>query len=380
MSAGILTLLAVGDIGFRRPEPEALFDLVAPTFKSADVVVGQGEFPYSLRGAGTFVDPFFCHDEPADPAYISAFSAAGFNVIHLAGNHIFDLGAPGIEDTITKMQDLGIAYCGAGMNIDEARRPALIERGGTRFGFLSYNCSGPLGSWATDNKPGCAYVSILTAYELEQPCPGCKPEAYSFNEPVSLQAMLDDIKKLRPLCDVLVVHLHKGIGFLPVILASYEQPLSYAAIDVGADLVLGDHAHILKGIEMYKGKPIFHNLGNFAFARAQSKMSPEEMQEYRRELNRRIGGPFFFESDGTETTVPRPETNLTIIAKCVIDGGKISSVSYLPCKINERAQPEILKNDDRGQQVFIYMNNITKGANLNARYRWEGDEVVVYSD
>ncbi|MFC2070812.1 hypothetical protein ACFLTB_06565 [Chloroflexota bacterium] len=108
-------------------------------------------------------------------------------------------------------------------------------------------------------------------------------------------------------------------------------------------------------------------------------MSPGEMQEYRRQLNRRMGGPFFLEPDGTETLFPRPETNLTVIAKCVIDGGKISGVSYFPCKINEQGQPELLKNDERGKQVFDYMDNITRGANLNARYRWEGDEVVINS-
>lgn len=377
INSNTLTLLAVGDIGFRSPDSQSLFDFVSPTLKSADVVIGQGEYPYSLRGSGTFVDMFFCHDEPADPAYLRAFSAAGFNMVHLAGNHIFDLGIRGVEDTIAGIQSLGIANCGAGMDIHEARRPAVITCKGTRFGFLSYNCTGPVGSWATSTKPGCAYVSILAAYELEQPCPGSRPEAYSFVEPVSYKAMLNDIQKLRRSCDILVVHFHKGIGFLPVILATYEQPLSYAAIDAGADLILGDHAHILKGIEIYKGKAIFHNLGNFAFARPKNEMSPQQEQEFRREFTKRLGGPFFFEPEGKETTFPRPEVDLTIIAKCTIEGGKISKVGYLPCLINEKAQPEILKNDERGRRVFDYMNNITKGANLNARYQWEGDEIVI---
>ena len=149
------------------------------------------------------------------------------------------------------------------MNIDEARRPAVIERKGTRFGFLAYNCVGPPESWANAVKPGCAYVRILTEYELADPCPGAPPTVYTAAEPQSLQAMIDDITKLRPLCDVLVVKFHKGIGLRPVVLAAYEQQVSHAAVDAGADLIVAEHAHILKGIEVYKGKAIFHGLGNF---------------------------------------------------------------------------------------------------------------------
>jgi hypothetical protein len=369
MGTETLTMLAVGDIGIR-PQPEPLFAFVESTLKSADVVVCQGEFPYSLRGSGTFADPNYCLSEPLDPGYLSVLPAAGFNVVHLAGNHIFDLGVPGVEDTITELQNLGIAFCGAGMNIDEARRPAVIARGGTRFGFLSYNCTGPIGSWAKPDKPGCAYVQILTAYELEQPCPGARPLAYSFTEPFSLKAMIDDIKQLRPLCDILVVHFHKGVGFEPVILATYEQPLSYAAIDAGADMILGDHAHILKGIEQYKGKIIFHNLSHFGFP------SPIKID---RDFIRHLGGPFFFGPGGKETPMPVPEAKFTMIARCTIDEKRISQVSYIPCLVNEHDQPVILKNDKRGQEVFEYVDNITKGAGLNAGYKWKGDEVVISS-
>jgi poly-gamma-glutamate synthesis protein (capsule biosynthesis protein) len=70
-------------------------------------------------------------------------------------------------------------------------------------------------------------------------------------------------------------------------------------------------------------------------------------------------------------------SNLTIIAKCIIDGGKISRTGFLPCLINSKGQPEILKHDERGQKVFDYMENITAAAGLNVRYMWEGDEVVI---
>jgi len=73
--------------------------------------------------------------------------------------------------------------------------------------------------------------------------------------------MIEDIINLRGLCDVLVVHFHKGIGMTPTKMAMYEQSISYAAVDAGADLILSEHAHMLRGVEMYKGKQFTTALG-----------------------------------------------------------------------------------------------------------------------
>ena len=194
MTQETLTLLGVGDIMLDSPEPESFFVLAESTLKSGDVVVGQGEIAFTSRGINTF-NPI--STPPCDPNNMKALPSAGFNVITLAGNHIFDWGVPGIEDTIAGLKNYGIAYTGAGMNIDEARRPAIIERNGTRFGFLNYNCVGPKESWATPDKPGCAYVHIITYYELDHPTPGGMPTIYTFAEPKSLKAMEADIRKLK---------------------------------------------------------------------------------------------------------------------------------------------------------------------------------------
>ncbi len=263
------------------------------------------------------------------------------------------MGTPGIEDTITGLRSYGIIVVGAGMNIDEARRPAIIERNGTRFGFLNYNCVGVRGQWATQAKPGCAYVHIISHYEMNGSNPGGPPDVYTFAEPRSLSAMADDIRKLRPLCDILVVVFHKGILHSPDI-AMYEQQVSYAAIDAGADLVLGHHAHYLKGIEMYKGKAIFHGLGMFVPAGAGLKM--KQMRE-----RRSVTAPNI--SRGVDHWQD-PASKRSMIAKCVVDDRKISRLSYLPCLINQQEQPEVLKNDERGLEVFDFVDKITRGGQV----------------
>ena len=88
---------------------------------------------------------------------------------------------------------------------------------------------------------------------------------------------------------------------------------------------------------------------------------------------------FGFAPDPEYPTYPfHPEAKQTIIARCTVTGGKIRRVSYLPCFVNKKGQPEILKNDERGQQVFNYMVKITKDASLNARYEWDGNEIVIH--
>jgi hypothetical protein len=384
MSNRTLTILAVGDIILGRPEAESFFALAAPVLKTGDIVVGQLEIPFTNR----VINPYYLEvptEIPSipgcDPRNISAFAYAGFNLLTFAGNHTWDAGVPGIEDSIAGLRKHDIAFVGAGMNIAEARQPVIMERDGTRVGFLDYNCVGPKLTWATPDKPGCAYVHIITHYELDHPTPGSEvPMVYTFAEPVSMGAMIDDIKKLRPQCDILAVAFHKGMGFVPVQIAWYEQQISYAAIDAGADLILGQHAHILKGIEQYKGKTIFHNLGNFVGALQQAKEAPKTwaFQQWGSRMKDIFYG-YNKPAPGYTGYFWHPETAQTVIAKCTINKKKISRVSYLPCMINKKGQPEVLKHDKRGQKIFDYMEQITRKAGLNGRYEWDGDEVVISS-
>jgi poly-gamma-glutamate synthesis protein (capsule biosynthesis protein) len=322
ISDKIVTLMGVGDISLHmRDHAESWFTLVTPVLKSADLVVGQLETPCTTRSTitapwGVFGHP---HGFPLgrDPKNLDALRSAGFNVIHLAGNKIWDAGVPGIEDTINGLRNLGIAAIGAGMNIDEAREPAILECKGTRIGFLSYNCVGPKVTWANPIKPGCAWVRIVTAYEMDHPTPGGNPTIYTFAEPDSLRAMSDDIHKLRALCDVVVVHFHKGIGMTQIKLAMYEQPVSYAAIDAGADLILADHTHILRGIEQYKGKTIFHGLGSFI----ESPTPPVQRSDWViQQKNKIFEESFGYDLSESQLFPEVPNSNLTSIAKCIVEG------------------------------------------------------------
>jgi poly-gamma-glutamate synthesis protein (capsule biosynthesis protein) len=229
--------------------------------------------------------------------------------------------------------------------------------------------------WATHNRPGCAYVHIITHYEIDYATPGGPPTIYTWAVPKSLKAMQENIQELKQTCDVVVVSLHKGLGHTPIKLADYEQQVSYAAIDAGADLVVSHHAHILHGIETYKGKVIFHGLGNFGtylpFLAPKEGDTKDSWASRRREI-------FGFEPDPEYPTYPfHPEAIYTMIAKCIIEDGGITQVSYIPAIVNKQAQPEIVTRNNRGQEVFDYVKSITEGANLNAQFQWDGEEVII---
>jgi poly-gamma-glutamate synthesis protein (capsule biosynthesis protein) len=169
-----------------------------------------------------------------------------------------------------------------------------------------------------------------------------------------------------------------------ITLTDYEREVPHAAIDAGADLIVGNHTHVLRGVEFYQGKPIFHCLGNLVtvFRWSDHHMFKQPDPESTLTKSRLRGGKGSSRSwiDLEYPCYPFPPVaRKSIIAKCVIAGDKISRISYLPVLINKKGQPEILKNDTRGQEVFDYMDKITQGAGLNARYDWDGDEVVVHA-
>ena len=368
------SLMMVGDLVLDEPDPDFFFEAARTVLHSADLLVGHVETPYTLRGQELQSD---IPAEAADPAKLAALKRAGFHGASLAGNHVFDRGAEGIEDTVCGLRENGIAAFGAGPDLAAARAPAILEKNGKRFGFLSYNCVGPKDSWASATKAGCAWVHVLSHYEQEGANPGGPPLIYTFATPASLEAMQADIEALRAQVDVVVVALHKGLVHTPAQLAMYERPVARAAIEAGADIVVGHHPHISRGIEFYKGKPIFHGLGNFVTVtralNVEKNAHPARLAwaERRRKL-------FGFTPDPECECYPfHPESRNTMIADIRIgDDGSISA-GLRPVWIRASGQPEVLGDCERGRAVVDYIEKITRDAGMAASFAWDGERVVV---
>lgn len=370
---GLLTLVAVGDIRPNRQDPPTLFGYCRDALRTADIVFGQMETQLSDRGT-----PMFTPRTPTKraPRNISALTeeGAGFDVMSFATNAAMDFGPEAFFDTIDLIERNHIAVVGAGKNIEEARRPVVLERNGTKVGFLAYLSIVFPGLIADDDVPGCAPLRATNSYQQVDYQPGTPPLILSKLIPEDRAAMEEDIKKLRPKVDVLVVSMHCGVHFTPAIIAQYQKEAAYAAIDTGADLVLQHHTHILKGIEVYKGKTIFYGLGNFA-AEDPDRAKKIKSSEYVASIRK------FYRIKpipGWEMYRFHPDSRNTLIAKAYIRDKKIEKVSYIPTYIRPSLEPEVVtRKDPRGQGVFDYVQHISGDEDLNVRFSWDGDEVLV---
>jgi poly-gamma-glutamate capsule biosynthesis protein CapA/YwtB (metallophosphatase superfamily) len=220
---------------FRSKEEEARYPLerVAPVLREADIAFANLETPLSdrARHTGAFLTP---------TAFADALRWAGIDVVSTANNHAMDAEETGLLDTIEALERVGVGYAGTGRDLEEARRPFLIEREGIRIAFLAYAqfVNGGASNFALPDRSGVA--------------------------PMSPPIIREDIRRARDRVDLVVVSVHWSIENSQ---DTHPEDRSFAkmVLDAGADIVLGHHPHVPRGVEVYKGKPIVYSLGNLIF-------------------------------------------------------------------------------------------------------------------
>ena len=367
-----IVIYAVGDIAPDREDPGSIFDQVRGILKGGDIVFCQLEANLTNRGTPLPQARLHCRTIPETAR---ALKKAGFDIVSFASNHCMDLGIEAFFDTIDNLKKAKLSVIGVGATIEEARKPAIVERDGTRIAFLAYNTILPEGYWADVNRPGCAPMRALTLYQqIEHDQPGTPGRIFTFPHRDDLKAMLEDINKAKTRADLVVVSMHWGIHFVPAVLADYQREIAHAAIDGGADLILGHHAHILKGIEVYAGKVIFYSLCNFALDLA---ATPEILNNPRHKEISVLNISWQPDPEYPTYFLP-PDSRKTIIAKCTVANKKIKRVSFLPTYINKKSQPEVLNSSNpRFEEVRKYIEDISKDQGLDTKYMVKGDEVII---
>ncbi len=209
--------------------------------RSADLTLANFENP-------VLEDAVYHPDAPTfngDLRLLPILDQAGIDGVTLGNNHILDAGVPGLEETLGHLDDAGISYTGAGADLDASREPMIFDLAGLKVGVLNYQgVPSYEWAWATEDSPGTA--------------------------PLLEDVMVEDVRRLRAEVDLIVVMPHWGMEY-----TAEPEPeqveLAHAVMDAGADLVVGDHAHWPKGIEMYEGYPIFYGTGNFLFDQSWSE-------------------------------------------------------------------------------------------------------------
>jgi hypothetical protein len=368
---GTVTLMTGGDIGPVYAPTEEFAALVAPVLKQADIRLGQCERTYSERGEV----PDFTYGPGGqhsrlNPNMAGVWNAAGIDVVSLASNHAMDWGPDAMLDTVDMFRAMGKTVIGAGHNADEARAPALIERNGVKIAILAYCSVLRDGQAAGKNKAGIAPMRAHTHYAAQEFQPGSPPTVITIPHADDIAALQEDIRKAKQKADVVIVTIHWGMRLVPKTICTYQPPVAHAAIDAGADLILGHHAHSIKAVEVYKGKVCFYSIGNF-MTTGSPKNSPNTydwnliwlpIDEDCLPPN----GRYFFPS----------HCRMTMVPKIVMSRKGIERVAFLPAYINSRAQPYVVTPDDPKFAEILRFTEWVSDQHPH-KFRIDGGEVVV---
>jgi poly-gamma-glutamate capsule biosynthesis protein CapA/YwtB (metallophosphatase superfamily) len=367
---GAVSILLLGDLILDVPDADHWLGGIAPILNAADLVVAHLEVPHSDRGTEMQGD---VPAPGAPPENLAAAARAGIDAVSMAGNHISDCGPVGLADTIATLDRLGIAHAGAGPSLAAARAPASLRVGDRTVALLSYNCVGPDIGWAGADTPGFAYLPIATADGSP-----IRPTAPLERMMPAADAILkEDVAAARRIADLVIVSLHKGLVHVPAQLAPYERAVSHAAIDAGADVVFGHHAHIVKGLERYRGKPIFHGLGNGCVVT--HALSPDQDHPARAEWARRRKAMFGFEPDPAFTLAPfHPEAVNAMMGRLLWHADGRVHAGIVPVHVEAPGRPVAA---DAGQRVRIgrYVEAITARAGLPPVHLADRGEMLVFA-
>ncbi|MCB1744591.1 MAG: CapA family protein [Gammaproteobacteria bacterium] len=258
-------LILAGDVNLKGvADAEVPFSLIGEHLRAADLSFVNLECCFHESGIerSSEDEGFHAPLESARALQLAAVSAVG------VANNV-NYGAPAIRSSLRRLDEVGVAHTGAGVDLNAARAPAIIERDGIRYGFLQRtSVYWSHGHEARLDYPGVATVKGHTAYRprLEQTRaltrPGMPPEIVTWAEPEALDMLREDIGALRERCDFLVASHHWGLDDEVL---DYQRQIARAAIDAGADLVMGHGPHAPMGFEYYRGKPIAYGLGSLSF-------------------------------------------------------------------------------------------------------------------
>ena len=362
---GKLTLLGCGDVGPIHEPMDAYAALAKPVLAAADLRFAQVERVYSERGA-LQVHSGGAHSR-VKPAYSSIFTDCGFDVVSLASNHAMDWGEDALLDTAELLRARGLQVIGAGRDLAEARRPAIIEKNGVRVAFLAYCSILNAGYAAGPRQPGVAPLRAHTYYEAFDYQPGVPPRVVTVPYEEDLAAMVEDIAAARGNADALVLSLHWGVHFIPRVIADYQPAVARAAFAAGADLILGHHAHAPKAVAVYGGKVCFHSLSNFIMS--STAKTPAKAAEFARQYGVEIDPDYPHLAYGAAA-------KRSLIAKAVLTRSGVERVAFLPVLIDKRLRPEVLRQDDqRFTEAVRFMEWVSE--DHPHRFAVEGDEVVV---
>ena len=344
-------ITVVGDVQVNRKDQASAFFHVQDLLKDSDFRLCQLESTISDIGVVRPDVQNPAHRVP--PEMVKGFIEAGFNAVTMAGNNNLDYGPEALFDTVRILRENGIEGIGVGKDIDEARKPHYFKVKDKTIAIVNACSILREGFSASKARPGISPLHVSTFYKsleniYEQP--GTPPSTFTVPDLDDLNEVCGIITEAKSKADYVIGCFHWRVHFT-YDLAMYQADVAYAAIDAGADAIIGTHPHCLQAIDTYKNKPIFYSMGNFVFDQPEthaSKSVTKYLQFYGLSPN----------SGAISYPHPKHTRDTMLVQLDFSENGLI--VKIIPARIGEDATPRIVnKNTPEGHKVFQLINDLS---------------------
>ena len=355
--------------------------------------------------------------------YLASF---GFNFFGNANNHTMDYSYAGLLSTVDFLDEKGVAHAGTGRSLEEAERPAILKlAGGKTAAIFAVDASMELpsiagrASKAFAARPGVNYLrhetlfkasdeemaalkklaastsvnvyrdgEIASGYQAPDP-EGCftfgstlftseKGAPLSRCNKQDLKRLCGNIEKAKAENDLvfILVHCHDEEGTNEAAPPAYLKEFCRAAIDAGAAAVFGGGVHILRGLEIYRGKPIFYSLGDFIYQGMRVEyLPPEFMEKYGLDVNATAQEALWVRSKGGKVGLQTNEKNfLTVVPKLTFEDGEQVDLTMLPVKLGFKTGSETLEGlpyraeGAEGEKIFAKFRKLSADLGVELIY------------
>lgn len=363
-------MAAVGDVLVDRRKPGEVFEHVGSVLRSADLTFGNFE--------GVLTDTHAATPGSSTAAIVRTANAAPlgvFDIMSLANNHSMDAGYGGLTDTRKSLAAVDVATVGAADGLADALAPVIVDRGGLRIAVLAVTSVFAIGVEARADVPGIAPLRAEDCWAPAAPgmhTPGVPPRILSVLNEDDWERVADSVGAAREAADVVVASVHWGDHTRPWVLTDHERLCAELLAEAGADLVLGHHQHMLRGVEFVDGTPVCYGLGHLVF---DYPRYPDELRSRGIDVDE-LTADQLTEQFGEFGIFPRPESpgfpfhpmaRKTAIAVIELAPQKAVRCGMVPCHIDASGIPRPITRDDPGwDEAVAFLRTCAEKARLSS--------------
>ena len=256
----------------------------------------------------------------AAPAAVSSLELAGIDCVALANNHVLDYEQDALLEMLDLLRHSGIAYTGAGRDSEEAQRPAVLKAHGMTICVVA----------ATDNEPGWLVTPTT---------PGTNWLPVSLEER-SLAIVKSGVGQARAMgADLVIFSMHWGPNMVPRPSRSFRA-FAHAVVELGVDVFHGHSAHVVQGVEVYRGRPIIYDAGDF-------------VDDYAVDPVLRNDWGFLFQLHATRAGIASVELCPVLIAECQVNVATGADRRAMVERMSALSAEMGTSVHDDGQRVWI---------------------------